>query len=633
MKYPNFITSSLFLTAALLTSVAEAVDFTWTNMTENGSLLNTAGHAMYTGSNWSGGVTPTFNDQSHLIFTGLGTGGTSSTVYLGGVSTTLNRLTTSTLNQLRFNNAFSTLAFQGSNQTIDHQSGTLRLDIRISSSAGITKTGAGTVFSNLQSVSSGFTGPLTISQGIWTSGNNNALGEEKTVNIQSGGTANMNGQLWGSSTITGGSTVARNYTFNIAGTGSSGQGAIINGAAAAVSTTTGISGIRNLNLTANASVGGSGDFNIGHGGTLNGNGYTLTKSGTNSIWISGAASNISYQVDAGRLVGFNTDNAFGGSAGSVSVGNGGTLASSGARSFANTLSLAGGSTLENLTSNTATWSGATSLSSGQAIVTGANSTAHITMSGVISGNGGITKQGTNTLTLTRGNTFTGKTIVSAGQFRLASGASISSSSEIQIASGATLNAVDAGGITIGAGKTFGGGGTILGDVLINGAHTPGFSPGLQTFSNNLSYGSGASVVWELNANTAALLSRGTSYDGIDVVGNLSFNGPTSLTLSFDLSGSTVDWSNSLWSNPLLGTSGWKVYDVDGTISGLGNLQISSNWLDSNGQSLSSIRPGYTFALSQAVDGIYLNYTVVPETSTTLLLALFSGASLLRRKRD
>jgi hypothetical protein len=141
------------------------------------------------------------------------------------------------------------------------------------------------------------------------------------------------------------------------------------------------------------------------------------------------------------------------------------------------------------------------------------------------------------------------------------------------------------------------------------------------------------VVWELNANTAALLSRGTSYDGIDVVGNLSFNGPTTLNLTFNLSESNVDWSNSLWSNPLLGSAGWKVYDVDGTITGLSNVQISSNWLDSKGESLSSVRPGYTFSLFQAADGVYLNYTVVPETSTSLLLVFCYGATLLRRTRQ
>ena len=502
------------------------------------------------------------------------------------------------------------------------------------SSAGITKTVSGTIFSNLQSVSDGFTGPFTIAGGLVTSGNNYALGDQKTVNVQSGGAANMNGQLWGSSTITSGTTVSRNYTFNIAGTGVNGSGAITN-LGSGVSVLTGLSGVRYLNLTADASVGGSGDYNLGFGGTIDGNGHTLTKTGANSVYVSGAASDIAYAVSQGRLVGHNTDSALGGAAGSVTVAGGATLASYGARTFANAFTLADAAILENLNSSV-TWSGAGSLTSGLAIVKAAGSTNQITLSGVLSGAGGLDKQSANTLLLTNSNTYYGDTRVSAGTLRLGASASIAQSGEIRISNGATLNVTDVtGGFTVGSSQTLSGGGTVTGDTVIAGSHTPGFSPGLQTFTNNLTYASGSDITWELAANSTA--NRGTFYDAINVQGNLTFQGPTTLALSFDYVDGVVDWTAPFWDTAVSGVLGWKIFGVTGTVNGFANLQIANaDWLDTNGVALRTARPTGTFSLYQAADGIYLNYTPVPEPSTYGLMLgglALAGAALRRRRKN
>jgi autotransporter-associated beta strand protein len=625
MKSKNI---TILSASILLTQIASANSYNWTNLVENGSLGLGNGHSLSASGNWAGGSAPTFNNQAELIFTGLGTGGASTTIFAGAGTTTLNRLTTSTQQLLRFNSGSSTLSFQGGTPTIDHQAGNLRLEVILSSSAGITKTGAGTVFSNLQSTSSGFTGPLTIAQGIWTSGNNSALGDQKTVNIQAGGSANMNGQLWGSASLVGGTTVARNYTFNIAGTGTNGEGAITN-THTSVSTTTGISGIRNLNLDGNASVGGSGDYNIGHGGTINGKGHTLTKSGSNSIWLSGNASNISYQVDTGSLVGFNTDNAFGGAEGAVSVANGATLASSGARSFANSITLAGGAILNNLSSNTTTWSGNVSLTGGQAIVTGVNSSANITLSGLVSGDGGITKQSANTLLLNNQHNYSGQTLIEAGQIRLGASGSIANSSGIKVSNGASFHVADVtGGYTLSENQTLSGGGTIIGNATISGTHSPGFSPGIQTFQNNVSYTVGSDLVWELVGNTTA--GRGTNYDGINVGGDLTFSALTTINLNFALAESTVDWTDAFWSEVHANASGWKIFDVDGSITGLENVVLAGDLRDSNGQTLNSVRGSSFFHLYQGDDGVYLSY-LIPEPSTALL-GVFGMLTLLRRRR-
>lgn len=169
-----------------------------------------------------------------------------------------------------------------------------------------------------------------------------------------------------------------------------------------------------------------------------------------------------------------------------------------------------------------------------------------------------------------------------------------------------------------------GSGTVGTTVVQGGAvHSPGNSPGVQTVSGNLSYESAATVIWELSANTVG--GRGTSYDGIDVTGNLAFNGPTTLQIVFNLDGSSVTWSNSFWDTSRTGTDGWLVFNVDGTTSVFSDLSLNNalQWNDSLSATLSTVRPGATFSLVQVDRDVYLNYSAapIPEPSTYALLAL------------
>jgi autotransporter-associated beta strand protein len=294
--------------------------------------------------------------------------------------------------------------------------------------------------------------------------------------------------------------------------------------------------------------------------------------------------------------------------------------------------MSSGSTLQNL-SGTSTWSGNVALGAGNGVTVTGGSGANTTISGVISGTSGtLIKSGANTLTLSNANTFTGLTKVTQGTLALGSSGSIADSSEIQISNGATLNVTTvSGGYVLENTQTLSGGGTVSGNTTIEGIHSPGFSPGIQTFTSNLTYADGATIVWELTDNTAASASRGTLYDGINVQGNLTFGGATTLDLTFDLASSSVDWTNALWSGYLDGVNGWKVFDVDGSVIGLGNLILpSANTLyDSNGVALSAVRSNAFFYYSQETDGIYLNYAV-PEPTVTALGGL--GLLLLARRR-
>jgi len=97
------------------------------------------------------------------------------------------------------------------------------------------------------------------------------------------------------------------------------------------------------------------------------------------------------------------------------------------------------------------------------LTAGANNTS-TAFSGVISGDGGFTKAGTGTTTLSGANTYTGTTTISAGTLSLLGGNAIADTSAVVLANTAgvslTLNGVDE---TIGS---LAGGGTTGGNVAL-----------------------------------------------------------------------------------------------------------------------------------------------------------------------
>ena len=219
-----------------------------------------------------------------------------------------------------------------------------------------------------------------------------------------------------------------------------------------------------------------------------------------------------------------------------------------------------------------------------------------------------------TLELTGASTNTGATTVSGGT--LIVNGSTSSQSVVSVASGATL----------------GGSGTLGGATTVAGTHSPGNSPGVQTFTGDLTYASGASVVWELAANTES--NSPLAVDQVVVGGDLSFTGSTALQIVLDWAGSTVDWDDAFWA----ANRSWVLFDVAGSTGGFGNLQVANAaYLDASGALLGEVRQGASFFLSQDGSDIRINYVApVPEPSTYGLmlgaLALVSAAARRRRAR-
>jgi hypothetical protein len=177
--------------------------------------------------------------------------------------------------------------------------------------------------------------------------------------------------------------------------------------------------------------------------------------------------------------------------------------------------------------------------------------------------------------------------------------------------------------------------TFTGPVSVSGTHSPGASPGLQTFNGGLGYTSAATLVWELSANTEATADRGVLYDAVDVTtsGSLSVDPLASISLVFnaplaDTTASTVDWSNSFWDS----ARQWKVVDVVAPATWnsvtFGNVLVGN---DATGASLSSSRPSASFTVGQQSGDMYVFYVPEPRAALPAIAAAL-GAWLLRRRR-
>ncbi len=216
----------------------------------------------------------------------------------------------------------------------------------------------------------------------------------------------------------------------------------------------------------------------GAGGTLD---LTGTVQSLSSLAFAGTASSVSDGFGAGSLTLYNS-----GSAAAVSVaGTGHTISVPVALDDAATVTVATG---------------------GRLGISG------VIADGLVAGQG-LTKAGLGILELAGANTFTGNTTVSAGTL---------------VVNGSLAE----GALSVAAGATLMGSGTVGGAATIVGIHAPGNSPGVETFADNLTYSGGSSqVIWELWGNTTSN-SPTVAFDQIVVSGTLDFAAATSLELDF-----------------------------------------------------------------------------------------------------
>ena len=225
-----------------------------------------------------------------------------------------------------------------------------------------------------------------------------------------------------------------------------------------------------------------------------------------------------------------------------------------------------------------------------------------TMTGSISGAGGLAKTGAGTLRLTGISTYSGQTIVNQGTLVLAPGASLNPSSVINVAAGATFDARAAGGITVPFGQTLSGNGTLLGDVTVNGTASPGNSIGSLNIVGDL-FLAGITLM-EIDRNAAPL-----NADLFTATGDLAYGG----TLNVVNLGAPLEYGDT-----------FNLFDW-GTISG----NVSGMFASLN---LPALPAGLDWTNRLSIDGTLV---VTPEPSTTLINGLLvggAGALVMRRRR-
>lgn len=170
------------------------------------------------------------------------------------------------------------------------------------------------------------------------------------------------------------------------------------------------------------------------------------------------------------------------------------------------VSVAGGSSLDLNGFNDAIGSlaGGGNVTLGSATLTTGGNNSSTAFSGVISGTGNLTKQGTGTFTLSGANIYTGTTTVNAGTLLV----------DGSLAAGA-------GSTTVNSGGTLGGSGTVRVVAINNGGKlAPGGSPGMLS-SGNVTLNAGSTFTVELNGTTP-----GTQFDQWNVTGTVNLGGAT-----------------------------------------------------------------------------------------------------------
>ena len=239
---------------------------------------------------------------------------------------------------------------------------------------------------------------------------------------------------------------------------------------------------------------------------------------------------------------------------------------------------------------------------------------HSNIDGDNATDGGLTKNGTGTATLSGVNTYTGDTTISAGTLALASTGSIANSANI-IANG-TFDVSAVAGFAIGAGQTLKGSGNVVGATAINGTLAPGNSPGLLTFSGDLTLGGTSTSVFEINGSV-----RGSTYDAVDVGGALSYGGTMSLVFDAPIGAGTYDLfggfsgQSGTFASVSVGGSFAEALSGSPAITGSGWTASSSSW---------------SYAFDNASGD--LTVSAVPEPSAFAVLAGLAGLATVGARR-
>jgi len=269
-------------------------------------------------------------------------------------------------------------------------------------------------------------------QGGGASGGNTRIASGQTLTIAEAGTAIYAG------------AIVNNGTLTHSGAGSLSANGQISGSGSVSLTGAGI-----LSLAGNNSF--SGGITLDAGTLVANQANALGSTGTISFgggtlqYGTGISSDISSRIGmgAGQALRIDTNgntvtyaSAIAGSGGNLTKLGAGTLSLAGNNTFNGTISIAAG-TLQ-IASGGLLGGGAFSQNISNASTFDYAGTGNQTLSGVISGSGGVLVSGGGLLNLTGNSTYTGATTLSSGALRINGNSTLSSNTTISVSSGATL---------------------------------------------------------------------------------------------------------------------------------------------------------------------------------------------------
>ena len=436
---------------------------------------------------------------------------------------------------------------------------------------GLIKTGAGTM---MLSGANTFTGGVTISGGILKAGSTTALGDSgNTITINSGAALDVN------------DINLQGYTsaITINGQMDATDGAIFNS-----SGTQQINAIRAIALGSNASIGSNGGrFDIGRtysGNTyITGNSHTLTKVGNNQVSVLTQSTGLTSIVVNGGILSGEVTNVFGGVP--ITVNSGGQISQWNTITLSDSIYLNGGTILgqfEYSNAFSSAWSGPIALAAStiDTLMADVSSVVNpITLSGKISGSGGLVKAGAGLDILSNtNNNFGGGLTINQGVLQLGASNVIPDGAS---AGNVTVNdTLDMHGYSEGINGLNGAGtGVVTSKASGTITLTVGNNNATSTYAGIIQNGSATSVALAQAGSGSLTLSGANTYSGGTNLsaGTLNINGTAAIGATASrltiAGGTTID--NSSGGSITLANNNTQTWNGNFTFTGTQSLNMGT----------------------------------------------------------